>query len=59
MKLTDHVAERIARRMRMDGFDQCSAQDVRDLVSRGSLKHEDAALESRILQELEEYGVEV
>lgn len=63
MKLTQHVAERVARRMRMDGFDRCTAQDVwdayRSSIEAGIVGEEhDAALESRILQELDDFTEE-
>lgn len=62
MTITTAVAERIADRMKRDGFDRCEPQDVLDVANHGTLTPSvvgddyDAALESRILQELEEYG---
>lgn len=60
--VTNAVADRVASKVRRDGFDRCTAQDVLDVSLRGGLEPSvigeeyDAALESRILQELDEYG---
>ena len=58
--VTKQLAERIANRLRRDGFDHCTAEAVLDVAKNGSIeqpgKEYDPALESRILQELEEYG---
>lgn len=65
MKLTPTIAERIAARLRRDGFDQATVRDVWDVVNTGSVEpgvvgdEHDAALESRILHELDEYGITV
>jgi hypothetical protein len=64
MELNQHVAERIARQLRQDGFDRADAKDVWDVYQHGSVEmgiigdEYDAALESRILQEMDNYGVE-
>lgn len=55
MILTDTLAERVAQRMRRDGF-QCDAQDVEEVWDTGTL--ENAALASAILQEFDELGIE-
>jgi hypothetical protein len=60
--VTKQVAEKIAGRLRRDGFDRCTAEEVMDVAKSVSIEPSvigedyDAALESRILQELEEYG---
>jgi hypothetical protein len=56
VKLTKTLAERVAQRMRRDGF-PCDAADVSELYEDGWLV--DEALASRILQEFEELGIEV
>lgn len=56
MKLTNHVAERIARRMRLDGF-TCEEADVWKVYEVGSLDGAES-LCSRILNEFDEYGVD-
>ncbi len=58
MKLTNHVAERIARTMEHDGFGRCEAADVWKVYEEGTLDGAEA-LCSRILNEFDEYGVEV
>lgn len=55
--LTKTLAERVAGRMRRDGFD-CDASDVECVWYDGTLAN-DEALASRILQEFEELGIEV
>lgn len=57
MKLTNAVAERIARRLRLAGF-VCGDADVWNVYERGTLDGAES-LASRILQEFDEYGVEV
>lgn len=60
VKLTKNVAERIAARMRRDGF-VCSIDEVQEIYDTGTLASHpgDEALASRVLQEFEEYGVEI
>jgi hypothetical protein len=57
MKLTNAVAERIARRMWLDGY-ACDEADVWKVYAIGDLDGAEG-LASRILNEFEEYGVEV
>jgi hypothetical protein len=56
MKLTPVLAERVAERMRRDGF-FCGAADV-ELVYRDGTLADNEALASAILQEFEELGIE-
>lgn len=57
MKLTNAVAKRIASRMRRDGF-TCEEADVWKVYEVGDLDGAES-LCSRILNEFDEYGVEV
>lgn len=57
MRLTHQVATRIARRMRLDGFEDCVEADVWDVYRDGYLIGRES-LSSRILNEFDEYGVE-
>jgi hypothetical protein len=57
MRLTNAVAERIARRMRLVGF-SCEEADVWKVYEEGSLDGVES-LASRILNEFDEYAVEV
>jgi len=63
--LNQHIADRIAEKCKLAGFDRAVPQDVWDVVKYGGVdpgtvsEGHDAALESRILQELDEYGIEV
>lgn len=57
MKITPVLAERVAQRMRRDGF-ACSRADVLAVAEEGTLAGRES-LASRILQELEELGITV
>jgi hypothetical protein len=57
MRLTPTLAERIAGRMRRDGF-ECTAHDVTEVERLGHLTGDRDALASRILQEMEELGID-
>jgi hypothetical protein len=62
--INKHVAKRVAKQLRIDGFD-VTAEQVLTFVQYGSAEESvvgpeyDAALESAILQQLDEYGIEV
>jgi hypothetical protein len=56
MKLTKILADRIAAKMRRDGF-ECSRSDVEVVWETGTLFNNEM-LASRILQEFEEYGMD-
>lgn len=56
MKLTSTLAERVAARMRRDGFD-CATEDVYAAWLNGTIDSRES-LASRILQEFEELGIE-
>jgi hypothetical protein len=58
MTLTAVLAERVAQRMRRDGFNRCTQDDVHEVWNTGTLERDDA-LASAILQEFEELGIEV
>lgn len=53
-ELTDTLANRVASRMRRDGF-ECIAFDVQIVYETGT--HDDAALASAIITELQELGL--
>ena len=55
--LTKTLAERVAQRMRRDGFNECAADDVRKVWDTGDLPDRES-LASRILQEFEELGLQ-
>ena len=63
-EITKHIADRIVKRLERDGFG-LTADDVFDYAKHGSVdpgvisEEHDAALESAILQQLDEYGIEV
>ena len=59
-QLTKTLAERVAARMRHDGFDGATADDVKQVWADGYLPDSHkwgASLASRILQEFEELGL--
>lgn len=58
MMLTKILAERVAQRMRRDGFDECTADDVRKVWDSGDLPDQES-LASRILQEFEQLGLQL
>lgn len=57
MRLTQTLAERVAQRMRRDGF-ECSKADVLEVARSGDLANRES-LASRILQEFEELDIDV
>jgi hypothetical protein len=56
MTLAKTLAERVASRMRRDGF-ECTADDVQAVWLNGDLVDRES-LASRILQEFEELGLQ-
>lgn len=63
MELTKELAEQIAAKMRHDGFDTCTEEDVREVqefggVAEGSIGEDyDEKLTDRIRHELDTHGV--